>query len=143
MRPGAIISTLDHPRARRQTFNICMDESVDQAELGLYLAERYGLPRVDIRTEYASTWLDDSKAKFLLGWRPAFHMRRMVDVARAYQRAPDDPRRTWVSGLSSIIQRLLARIPASSWSCKATGLVRIEPPREPATTCGMFAALNP
>ena len=46
----AILAALDHPAARRQTFNICMDEPVDYAELGAYLAESRGLPTVEIRT---------------------------------------------------------------------------------------------
>ena len=28
---------IDHPAARRQTFNVCMDEPVDYGELGAYL----------------------------------------------------------------------------------------------------------
>src|SRR5258706_11590562 len=36
---GAILRAIDHPKARQQTFNICMDEPVDYGELGAYLAE--------------------------------------------------------------------------------------------------------
>ena len=60
----AILAALDQPAARRQTFNICMDEPVDYGELGAYLAESRGLPTVEIRTPYHSTWLDNTKAKF-------------------------------------------------------------------------------
>ena len=42
----AILAALDNPAARRQTFNICMDEPVDYGELGAYLAESRGLPTV-------------------------------------------------------------------------------------------------
>ena len=45
----AILLALDHPAARRQTFNICMDEPVDYRELGDYLAQSRGLPTVGIR----------------------------------------------------------------------------------------------
>ena len=62
---------LDHPQARQQTFNICMDEPVDYGELARYLARRRAAcPRSTITTPYHSTWLDNTKAKFLLGWRP-------------------------------------------------------------------------
>jgi hypothetical protein len=46
-----------------------MDEPVDYGELGAYLAKTRKLPTVPITTPYRSTWLDNSKAKFLLGWR--------------------------------------------------------------------------
>ena len=83
---------------RRQTFNICMDEPVDYAELGSYLAQSRGLPTVGIRTPYYSTWLDNAKARFLLNWRPKYDMRRMADEAWSYQRATDDPRVVWYPG---------------------------------------------
>jgi UDP-glucose 4-epimerase len=95
---SAIAAALDHPRARGQTFNIGMDEPVDYGELGRYLAEAYSLPTVRLSTPYHSTWLDNAKAKFLLGWRPAYDMRRLVDASWAYQRAPKDPRIVWYPG---------------------------------------------
>ena len=47
---------------------------------------------------YHSTWLDNTKAKFLLGWRPQYDLARMTDAAFDYQRAPDDPRKVWYPG---------------------------------------------
>ncbi len=93
-----ILAAIDHPRARQQTFNVCMDEPVDYGELGAYLAESRGLPTVDIQTPYHSTWLDNSKARFLLGWRPVYGMKKMTDAAFDYQRAPNDPRKIWYPG---------------------------------------------
>jgi UDP-glucose 4-epimerase len=95
---GAISRSIDHPKARKQTFNVCMDEPVDYGELGAYLAESRGLPTVPIRTSYHSTWLDNSKAKFLLGWRPQYDLKKMTDAAWEYQRASDDPRIIWYPG---------------------------------------------
>jgi nucleoside-diphosphate-sugar epimerase len=94
----AILTALDHPSARRQTFNICMDEPVDYAELGAYLSRSRGLPAVEIRTPYHSTWLDNTKAKLLLGWRPRYDLERLVDEAWSYERAPDEPRVVWYPG---------------------------------------------
>jgi UDP-glucose 4-epimerase len=88
----AILAALD------QTFNICMDEPVDYGELGAYLAESRGLPSVEIRTPYHSTWLDNAKAKFLLGWRPRYDLERLVDEAWSYERAPNEPRVIWYPG---------------------------------------------
>jgi nucleoside-diphosphate-sugar epimerase len=92
---GAILCALDHPRARRQTFNVAMDEPVDYGELGAYLAATRGMRPVGVPTQFHSTWLDNSKAKLLLGWRPRYDMRRMADAAWEYRRAPDDPRIVW------------------------------------------------
>lgn len=94
----AILTAIDHPRARQQTFHIGMDEPLDYARLGGYLARTRGLPLVPLRERYHSTWLDNSKAKFLLGWRPRHDMERLVEAAWAWRRADDDPRRIWYPG---------------------------------------------
>ena len=94
----AILAVLDQPAARRQTFNICMDEPVDYGELGAYLAESRGLPTVEIRTPYHSTWLDNAKAKLVLGWRPRYDLERLVEEAWSYERDPDEPRVVWYPG---------------------------------------------
>ena len=95
---SAILCALDHPRAHGQTFNVCMDEPVDYGELGRYLESSRGLPSVPVKTPYFSTWLDNSKAKLALGWRPAFDLKRMVESAWGYVRAADDPRVVWYPG---------------------------------------------
>jgi len=94
----AVIAAVDAPAARQQTFNICMDEPVDYGALAAYLAESRGLPSVVIPTPYRSTWLDNTKAKFLLGWRPRYDLRKLTDAAFDYRRAPEDPRVVWYPG---------------------------------------------
>ncbi len=94
----AILAAIDCPAARRQTFNVCMDEPVDYGELGAYLSESRGLPTVGVRTPYFSTWLDNAKAKFLLGWRPQYDLKRMTDAAWDYRRRDDEPRVVWYPG---------------------------------------------
>ncbi len=95
---SAILLALDHPKARQQTFNICMDEPVDYGEMAHYLAEHYGLPSVSVETPYHSTWLDNSKARFLLGWRPEYTLPKLIDAAWSYVRTEDDPRKVWYPG---------------------------------------------
>ena len=95
---SAILLALDQPHARGQTFNVCMDEPVDYGEMARYLAASRGLPTIDVPTSYHSTWLDNAKAKFLLGWRPAYDLRKMVDSAWDYARRADDPRTIWYPG---------------------------------------------
>src|SRR4029078_12847226 len=87
---GAILLAIDNPRARQQLFNVCMDEPVDYGAMGAYLTESRGLPTVGVRTPYHSTWLDNSKAKFLLGWRPEYDLERLGDEALSYQRGGDE-----------------------------------------------------
>ena len=94
----AILAAIDCPAARKQTFNVCMDEPVDYGELGAYLAESRGLPTVGIPTPYFSTWLDNAKAKFLLGWRPKYDLKKMTDAAWDYQRPAHEPRVVWYPG---------------------------------------------
>jgi nucleoside-diphosphate-sugar epimerase len=94
---SAILIVLDHPAARQQTFNICMDEPVDYGRLG-ELLEAKGVSTVPVRTDFVSNWLDNSKARLLLGWRPAYDLARLTDEAWSYRRAPDDPRRIWYPG---------------------------------------------
>ena len=95
---SAIVCALDHPKALGQTFNVCMDEPVDYGVLARYLAETRGAPGVPVATPYFSTWLDNTKAKFLLNWRPIFDLKRMVEAAWAYSRSADDPRLVWYPG---------------------------------------------
>jgi UDP-glucose 4-epimerase len=95
---AAIERALDHPQAQQQTFNICMDEPVDYRHAADYLKETRGLSSVEIETPFWSTWLDNSKAKFLLGWRPAFDLKRLIEEAWTYQRSESDPRRVSYPG---------------------------------------------
>ncbi len=57
-----------------------------------------GLPRVDIKTPYRSTWLDNAKAQFLLGWRPRFDLPLLIEEAWSYKRAAGDERKVWYPG---------------------------------------------
>jgi nucleoside-diphosphate-sugar epimerase len=95
---ASILSALSHPKARQQTFNVCMDEPVDYGKLGAYLHETRRLPSVQIPTPFHSTWLDNTKAKFCLDWRPLFDLKRLTDAAFDYVRAESDPRKVWYPG---------------------------------------------
>ena len=95
---SAILLTLGNPAAAQETFNICMDEPVHYRKVAEHLARTRGLDNVDIRTEFHSTWLDNSKARFLLGWRPEYDLARLIDEAWDYKRAESDPREIWYPG---------------------------------------------
>tara|TARA_B100000902_G_C27301997_1_gene913354 strand:+ start:195 stop:1190 length:996 start_codon:yes stop_codon:yes gene_type:complete len=94
----AIMLALDHPLAHQQLFNVCMDEPVDYGKMADYLKETRGLPNVEVSTEFHSTWLDNTKAKFLLDWRPKFDLPKLIDAAWDYKRDQDDPRKIWYPG---------------------------------------------
>ena len=75
-----------------------MDEPIDYRHLAAYLRETRGMPSVEIKTPYWSTWMDNSKAKFLLGWRPRVDLRQLVEKAWSYQRSESDTRKVWYPG---------------------------------------------
>ena len=94
----AILAAIGNPRARRQLFNISMDRPVDYGELADYLARTRGLDSIEIPSRFHSNWMDNSKAKYLLGWQPAYDLERLVDQAWEYERADDDPRIVYYPG---------------------------------------------
>ncbi|MBC7869728.1 MAG: NAD(P)-dependent oxidoreductase [Chitinophagaceae bacterium] len=95
---SAIFAAIDHPNAHQQTFNICMDEPVDYRKSAEYLYQTRGYPSIEIKSEFYSTWLDNTKAKFLLGWRPHYGLAELVDAAFQYERDENDPRVIWYPG---------------------------------------------
>lgn len=95
---AAILKALDAPQARQRLYNIAMDEPVDYAEVARYLARTRGLPSIDIRSQYVSNWLDNTRAKYELGWRPHYDLARLIESSWTYQRTADDPRRVWYPG---------------------------------------------
>jgi nucleoside-diphosphate-sugar epimerase len=95
---SAILAALDSPRAGQRLYNVCMDAPVDYGAVAAHLHSTRGLPSIDIESGYHSTWLDNSRAKFELGWRPKYDLERLIEAAWTYQRAPDDPRKVWYPG---------------------------------------------
>ena len=95
---SALLLAIDHPQARQQLFNISMDEPIDYGEMSRYLTASRGLPAVEVKTTYHSTWLDNTKAKLILGWRPEYDMKKIIDSAWDYVRTQDDPRKIWYPG---------------------------------------------
>lgn len=95
---NALLLAIDHLKATQQTFNICMDEPVDYGQLAEYLHQSRGYPSVKVPTQFQSTWLDNSKAKFLLNWRPKYDLSRMTDEAFEYHRTAEDARKIWYPG---------------------------------------------
>ena len=95
---AAILAALDNPLARNKLYNICMDEPVDYGAVAAYLKETRGLDYLDIPSNYHSNWMDNSRAKFELEWRPRYDLARLIDAAWTYRRAPGDPRKVWYPG---------------------------------------------
>jgi UDP-glucose 4-epimerase len=94
----AILLALTAPAARQRLYNVSMDEPVDYRALAEYLARTRGLPSVRVRGPYVGNWMDNSRAKAELGWRPAYDLARLVEAAWSFERSPDDPRRVWYPG---------------------------------------------
>ncbi|MBX3569254.1 MAG: NAD(P)-dependent oxidoreductase [Rhizobiaceae bacterium] len=95
---AAILAALGNPRTKGRLYNIAMDEPVDYGALAAYLAESRGLPSIEIASDYRSNWLDNTRARFELGWRPRYDLAALVDAAWDYRRADEDPRKIWYPG---------------------------------------------
>lgn len=94
----AILAALDNPVTRGKLYNICMDEPVDYGAVADYLMTTRGLGSIDIPSSFHSNWMDNSKAKFELGWRPRYDLSKLIDSAFDYRRAENDPRKVWYPG---------------------------------------------
>jgi UDP-glucose 4-epimerase len=95
---SAILAAIDNPQTRGQLFNICMDEPVDYGQVAGYLSETRNLPTVEIPSSFHSNWMDNAKAKLLLGWRPKYDLTSLIDSAWDYVRSANEPRRVWYPG---------------------------------------------
>lgn len=94
----AILIAIDNKAAHQQTFNICMNEPVDYGKLAAYLKRTRGIDSVPIETDFHRNWLDNAKARLMLGWHPEYDLEKMADSAFDYQRAENDPRKVWYPG---------------------------------------------
>ena len=95
---SAILATIDNPKAHGELFNIAMNEPVDYGAVAAYLAKTRNMEALSVPTPFHSNWLDNSKARHLLGWRPKVDFEDLIERAWAYQRAPDEPRKIWYPG---------------------------------------------
>jgi len=94
----AILSALDNPAAYGELFNIAMDQPVDYGAVADLLEASGNRRRRDVATPFHSNWLDNSKARMVLGWEPEVSLKDMIDRAWSYRRASDDPRIIWYPG---------------------------------------------
>ena len=96
---SAILAAIARPQqSNGETFNICMDEPVDYGQVADYLEKKRGIPSIAVKTPYHSTWLDNSKARFKLNWKPKVDLETLIDLAWDYDRPADDPRKIWYPG---------------------------------------------
>jgi UDP-glucose 4-epimerase len=94
----AILLSLGNPVTKAQLYNICMDEPVDYALVASHLKTTRGLESIIIPSQFHSNWMDNSKAKFDLGWRPRYDTKALIDAAWAHKRPASDPRKVWYPG---------------------------------------------
>jgi len=94
----AILLAIDNPRARGELFNICMDRPINYRDVAKYIKSSRGLPSVDVPSKFYSNWMDNNKAKYFLGWRPEYDMKKLVNSAWEYNRPENEPRTVWYPG---------------------------------------------
>ena len=95
---SAILTALDNPAADQQLFNISMNEPVEYGVVVAHLKKSRSLDAKTVPSPMYSNWLDNSKARQLLGWRPEVDVRQMIDLAWAHERPASDPRKIWYPG---------------------------------------------
>ena len=99
---AAICAALDNPRVRGEGITIAMDEPVDYGSVARALVEggRAKGAAVKMATAYHSVWLDNAKAKLLLGdgWRPRIDARTLAERAWDFVRAEGDKRIVFYPG---------------------------------------------
>jgi len=95
---SAILATIGNPRAQGQLFNISMDQPVDYGAVGKVLKASKDLEPIEIDTPFHSNWLDNSKARMVLGWAPEVGLEQLADRAWEYEREDNDPRVVWYPG---------------------------------------------
>lgn len=95
---SALLAALDNPAAHQQTFHVAMDEPVDYGKVTAYLAQTRKLTAKTVPTQMYSNWLDNSKARQLLNWRPDVDLQTLIERAWDYRRSADNPRKIWYPG---------------------------------------------
>jgi UDP-glucose 4-epimerase len=65
-----------------------MDEPVDYAAVAAHLMATQGVGSIDIPNAYHPTWLDNTRVKFDLKWRPHIDLANLIDAVWTYNRAP-------------------------------------------------------
>jgi nucleoside-diphosphate-sugar epimerase len=95
---SAILTVIDNPAAERQLYNIAMDEPVDYGRVAAYLKDTRGYAEVEIPTSFYSNWLDNTKARLRLGWRPQYDYKMLIEHAWNYVRPDNEPRKVWYPG---------------------------------------------
>ncbi|NVK34346.1 MAG: NAD(P)-dependent oxidoreductase [Rhodobacteraceae bacterium] len=95
---SALLATIGNPRAEGQLFNISMDQPIDYGAVGRVLKDTNDLEPIEIHTPFHSNWLDNSKARMVLGWAPEVGLEELADRAWKYQREENDPRVVWYPG---------------------------------------------
>ncbi|WP_181700919.1 NAD-dependent epimerase/dehydratase family protein [Chthonobacter albigriseus] len=95
---SAILAALTSKAARQKLYNVAMDEPVDYALVARYLAETRGIPATVVKGPFFGNWMDNTRAKAELGWRPVYDAKKLIDSAWDHIRTPEDPRKVWYPG---------------------------------------------
>ncbi len=95
---AAIIIALNHPLAKQELFHVCMNEPVDYGFVAEELKTQYQTEHIRVRSDKHSTWLDNSKIRSVLGWKPNYDCKRLLDESWTFERSESDQRKIWYPG---------------------------------------------
>ena len=94
----AILAALDNPRPHRSSTTSAWTNPWITVPSPTTSSGPADLDSIEIPSQFHSNWMDNSKAKYELGWRPHFDLARLIDAAWTHARSPDDPRKVWYPG---------------------------------------------
>jgi nucleoside-diphosphate-sugar epimerase len=84
----AFLLALEREGIEGETFNIAMAEPFDYVETAAYAAAALGIDVIDLVDPVGQDFcIDVSKARYVLGYRPQYDIRRLIDQAIAFRRS--------------------------------------------------------
>ena len=102
-----MIPFLENSKAHQEWYSICMDQPVNYRKIAEYLNQTQNLSCLDLKTQYHSIWLYNTKAKLKLNWRPRYDLSKQIDSAWSYNRAPSDQRKIWYPSWAIVQKKVL------------------------------------
>ena len=85
---AAFLLALEREAVEGQTFNIAMQDPFDYAEAARYAAERLGIGLIELVDPVGQDFsIDIAKARYVLGYRPKYDIRGLIDRAVEFRQS--------------------------------------------------------
>lgn len=89
----AFLLALEREGIEGQTFMIAMNEPFDYVDAAQYAAQQMGIDVLELVDPIGQDfWIDTTKARYVLGYRPQYDIRRLIDQAIEFRRSGEQRR---------------------------------------------------